>query len=191
MRVRQTLLIASLVALIAPTFSAQAAGGITYRWVDAEGNLQLSDTLPPRAASQGYKVLDPSTGAVIREVEPRKTEAQRAREQAEREAAQQQERASREQAERDRILLSLYGSEEDIKRVRDQRLDRMDGRIQQMQGSIERMEAAIAAGHGNGDYQRDLRQLRQSLEEARAERRVVAERYQSDLERFRELKQGR
>ena len=188
MRVRQTLLIATLVTMISPMFAAQAAG-ITYRWVDADGNLQLSDTLPPRAASEGYKVLDPSTGRVIREVAPRKSEAQQAREQAEREAAREQQRAAREQAERDRILLSLYGNEEDIKRVRDERLDRMDGRIRQMEGSVERMEAAIDAGHGDEDYQRDLKQLRQSLKETRAERRAVAERYQSDLQRFRELKQ--
>ena len=189
MRVRQTLLIASLVALVAPTLSAQADGSITYRWVDAQGNLQLSDTLPPRAAAQGYKVLDPSTGRVIREVAPRKTEAQRAREQAEREAEQRQRREAREQAERDRILLSLYGSAEDIKRVRDERLDRVDSRIRQMERSIERMKATIAAGHGGDEYERDLKQLRQSLAETRAERNALAERYQSDLQRFRKLKQ--
>ena len=190
MRFRRTLLIASLVTLIAPMTSLQAGGSITYRWVDAQGNLQLSDTLPPRAASQGYKVLDPSTGQVLREVAPRKSEAQRAREQAEREAAERQRREAREQAERDRILLSLYGSTADIKRVRDERLDRMNGRIQQIEGSIERMKATIAAGQGDKDYQRDLKQLKQSLKETRAERRAVAERYQSDLQRFRELKQG-
>ncbi|KTG16644.1 MULTISPECIES: DUF4124 domain-containing protein [unclassified Guyparkeria] len=186
MRVRQTLLIATLVSMISPMFAAQAAG-ITYRWVDADGNLQLSDTLPPRAASQGYKVLDPSSGRVLREVAPQKTEQQRAREQAERQAAQQQQQAAREQARRDRVLQSLYGSEEDIKRVRDERLDRMDGRIRQMEGSIERMEAAIAAGHGDEQYKRDLKKLRQSLEETRTERRDMAERYESDLQRFREL----
>ena len=190
MRFRRTLLIASLVTLIAPMTSLQAGGSITYRWVDAQGNLQLSDTLPPRAASQGYKVLDPSTGQVLREVAPRKSEAQRAREQAEREAAERQRREAREQAERDRVLLSLYGSTADIKRVRDERLDRMDGHIEQIEGSIERMKANIAAGQGDKDYQRDLRQLKQSLKETRAERRAVAERYQSDLQRFRELKQG-
>jgi len=189
MRIRQTLLVAILVALIAPTLSAQAAGNITYRWVDAEGNLQLSDTLPPRAASDGYKVLDPSTGRVIREVPPRKSEAQRAREQAEREAEQRQRREAREQAERDRILLSLYGSAEDIERVRDERLDRIDSRIRQMERSIGRMEATIASGHGDEAYKRDLRQMRQSLVEARTERKALAERYESDLRRFRQLTQ--
>lgn len=189
MRVRQTLLIATLVTVISPMFAAQAAG-ITYRWVDADGNLQLSDTLPPRAASQGYKVLDPSSGRVLREVAPQKTEEQRAREQAQREAAQQQQQAAREQARRDRVLQSLYGSEDDIKRVRDERLDRIDSRIRQMEGSIERMEAAIANGHGDEAYQRDLRELRQSLKETRSERRGMAERYESDLQRFRQLKRG-
>jgi len=188
MRVRQTLLIATLVTVISPLFSAQAAG-ITYRWVDAEGNLQLSDTLPPRAASQGYKILDPSTGQVVREVAPQKSAQQKAREQAEREAARQQQRKAREQARRDRVLLSLYGSVEDIKRVRDERLDRMDGRIRQMEGSIERMETTIANGHGDEQYKRDLKQLRQSLKDVRTERRDMAERYQSDLQRFRQLKQ--
>ncbi|MCL7744899.1 DUF4124 domain-containing protein [Guyparkeria hydrothermalis] len=188
MRLRQTLLIASLAALIAPVFSAQAAGGITYRWVDADGNLQLSDTLPPRAASQGYKVLDPSTGRVLREVAPQKTQEQRAQEQAEREAELQAQSEAREQARRDRVLLSLYGSQDDIKRVRDERLERMDGRIRHMEGSVERMEANIAAGHGDDSYVRDLEQLKQALEETRAERRSMAERYEYNLRRFQQLK---
>lgn len=189
MRVRQTLLVASLVALTVPTFSVQA-DEITYRWVDAEGNLQLSDTLPPRAAEQGYKVLNPSTGQVIREISPRKTEQQRAREAAERRAAERQRQVARNQAERDRTLLSLYGSEKDIKRVRDERLDRINSRIRQTERSIQRMEATIAAGHGDEAYKSDLKQLRQSLKETRAERRTLAERYHSDLKRFRQLQQG-
>ena len=188
MLVRQALLIVSLVAMITPSLSAQAAG-LTYRWVDAEGNLQLSDTLPPHAAEQGYKVLNPSTGQVIREVLPRKTvEQQRAREEAERQAAQQRRHAAEKQAEQDRILMSLYGSEADIERARDERLERMDGRIRQTEGSIERMEANIADGHRDKSYENDLRELRRSLEQLREERREIVKRYESDLQRFRKMK---
>ncbi|MBN2871793.1 MAG: DUF4124 domain-containing protein [Halothiobacillaceae bacterium] len=194
MRVRHTLLIAGLLAVSVSTGSAQAGDRLTYRWVDAEGNLQLSDSLPGREASRGYEVIDPSTGRVLREVAPRKTEAQRAREQAEREAAEDRRRQASQQANRDRILRSLYGDEADIERAHDDRLDRLDDRIRQMEVSIDRMETAIAAGQDNfqGDeaYRSDLETLRRSLAETRAERREEVKRYQSDLQRFRELTSG-
>jgi len=188
MRVRQTLLIASLVALIAPTFSVQAAGSITYRWVDAEGNLQFSDTLPSGAASNGYQVIDPHTGTVVREVAPRKTAEEKAREAAERHAAEKAAREARAQAERDRILLSLYSSEADLRQTRDKRLERMDSRITQMEGSIERMQANINAGHGDRAYTQKLEQLKKAVRQAQADRKAVAERFEADLERLRQLR---
>ncbi|MFP4463136.1 MAG: hypothetical protein ACLFO0_04705 [Guyparkeria sp.] len=171
--------------LIATTVSAE---GQTFRWVNESGDIQLSDTLPSGAAARGYQVIDPHTGEVIRDVSPRKSAAEKAREANERQAAKRAEREARTQAERDRILLSLYGSEADLQQARDERLDRMDARIRQMEGSIERMRANIEDGHADPQYARDLERLEQALAEAREEKKAVTSEFDTDLERLRQLK---
>ena len=194
MQVRHRAILAGLALTLLPGVAWQAAqqvaqaAEVTYRWVNGDGNLQLSDTLPSGAAANGYQVIDPHTGTVVREVAPRKTAEEKAREAAEQRAAERAAREARAQAERDRILLSLYSSETDLKQARDQRLDRMDGRIAQMEGSIERMQANIDAGHDDPAYARDLKQLKQAVEQARAEREALAEQFEADLERLREIR---
>lgn len=186
MRLRRPLLSATLFILLLPSFTAQAAG-VTYHWVDADGRLQLSDTLPSRATEQGYKVLDSASGQVIREVLPRKTAEEKAREA----AAEQARHEAEEQARRDNTLLSLYASVDDIERARDEQLERMDARIRQMQRSIKRMQETVAAGHREVSYARDLGQLQQALKDARIERSAMAEHYEVEIQRFRRLQQDR
>lgn len=41
-----------------------------YKWQSEDGATQMSDTLPPEAQEQGYRVVDPMTGQVVREVPP-------------------------------------------------------------------------------------------------------------------------
>lgn len=170
--------------MLPPVQSAE----LTYRWTDSAGNHQLSDTLPSGAAARGYQVIDPHTGEVVREIEPRKTAEEKAREAAKEEAAARDERKAHSRAERDRILLSLYGSESDLKTARDERLDRLDARIVQMEGSIDRMQANIDAGHEDPSYARDLKQLKKAIVDARAERDAAAEKFEADLQRLREIR---
>lgn len=194
MQVRHRAILAGLALTLLSGLALQAAqqvagaADVTYRWVNGDGNLQFSDTLPSGAAANGYQVIDPHTGAVIREVAPRKTAEEKAREAAAREAAERAEREARAQAERDRILLSLYSSEADLKQARDQRLERMDARIAQMEGSIQRMQANIDAGHDDPGYARDLERMKQAVIEVRAEREALAEEFEADLKRLRELR---
>lgn len=194
MQVRHRAILAGLTLILLPGLAWQAAqqvaqaADVTYRWVNGEGNLQFSDTLPSGAAANGYQVIDPHTGTVVREVAPRKTAEEKAREAAAKEAAERAEREARAQAERDRILLSLYSSEADLKQTRDQRLERMDARIAQMQGSIERMQANIDAGHDDPAYAHDLERMKQAVIEVRAERAALAEEFEADLERLREIR---
>ncbi|MFN2381371.1 MAG: DUF4124 domain-containing protein [Guyparkeria sp.] len=190
MQVRHRAILTGLALTLLPGMGPQAAQAaeITYRWVNGDGNLQLSDTLPSGAAARGYQVIDPHTGTVIREVSPRKTAEEKAREAAANETAARAEREARTQAEQDRILLSLYNSEADLRQARDQRLDRMDGRVAQMKSAIERMQTNIDNGHDDPQYVRDLEDLQEAVVEARAERRAVAERFEADLRRLRQLK---
>ncbi|WP_410474435.1 DUF4124 domain-containing protein [Guyparkeria sp. TX1] len=190
MQVRHRAILAGLALTLLSGLALQAvqAADVTYRWVNGNGNLQLSDTLPSGAATNGYQVIDPHTGAVVREVAPRKTAEEKAREAAAKEAMELAEREAQAQAERDRILLSLYSNEADLKQARDQRLDRMDSRIAQMEGSIERMQANIDDGHDDPAYARDLERMKQAVVEVRAERDAMAEQFEADLKRLRELR---
>ena len=180
-------LTALLCLAILPTLTCQAAGH-TYRWTDAEGSLQLGDTLPSGAAERGYQVIDPSTGAVIREVEPRKTPAQKAREEAERRAAEQAREKAEVQARRDRVLLSLYASVEDIERARDERLDRIDRRIDQFTESIERLRERLSAGEAESGDALELRKLSESRARLEFEREEIHARFEREIRRFRGLK---
>lgn len=190
MQVRHRAILTGLALTLLPGVGLQAiqAAEITYRWINAEGNLQLSDTLPSGAAARGYQVINPHTGTVIREVAPRKTAEEKAREAAEKEAAARAEHEARAQAEQDRILLSLYSSEADLRQARDERLDRIDGHIAQMKSAIERMQTNIDNGHDDPQYARDLEDLQEAVVAARAERRAVAERFEADLRRLRQLR---
>ncbi len=177
----------ALTVLLSLALQAAQGAGVTYRWINNDGNLQWSDTLPSGAAERGYQVIDPRTGEVIREITPRKTAEEKAREAAEKRAAEQAAREAQAQAQQDRILLSLYSDEADLQQTRDQRLDRLDARIAQMEGSIERMQANIDAGHDDPAYVRDLEQMKQAVIEMRAERTAVAKEFEADLERLRTL----
>lgn len=177
----------ALVVAMLPIFSLQA-GDVTYRWVNDNGHVQLSDTLPSGARSTGYQVIDPPTGEVLREIPPRKTPEQKAREAAERKAAEQARRQAEETARHDQTLLSLYANVADIERARDQRLERLDTQIRQTQRSIDRMKGIVERRDSDEGYARDLRSLQRSLGELRAERQVTADRFEADIQRFRALK---
>ncbi|MDG4868355.1 DUF4124 domain-containing protein [Guyparkeria sp. 1SP6A2] len=180
----------ALIVAMLPIFSAQSsaqAAEVTYRWVNNQGHTQLSDTLPTGARAEGYQVVDPSTGQVLREVPPRKTAQQKAREAAEREAAERARRQAEETARHDQILLSLYGSVSDIERARDQRLTRLDAHIRQTERSIERMKGMLERHKDDEGYARDLENLKGSLVELRNERQAIEDRFEADIQRFRAL----
>ena len=188
MPVQKRHVLSVLLLAMLPAFTCEAAG-YTYRWTDADGNLQYSDTMPSGVAERGYEVIDPATGAVVREIAPRKTEAEKAREAAEREAAEKARRAAEEQARQDRVLQALYSSVADIERVRDQRLKRFDARIDELTESIERLQQRLSEGRGNRTDALDIRKLSESRERLRYERREIEVKFEKEIERFLELQE--
>lgn len=185
MRHRQAL--AGVIAIALPLLAAQAANAATYRWVDDNGQLQFSDTLPSAAAANGYRVIDSSTGQIIREVAPRKTAEEKAREEAQRRAEEEARLAEAAERKHNQVLLALYGSIEDIEQARDARLERLDAQIRRLETSTARMEDKARNSPSDDSYARDLESLKASLEAARAERQEVEGRFEQDIQRFREL----
>lgn len=129
-----------------------------YRWVDDDGRIHYSDSLPPERAPDERRIYS-RDGDHMRDVARAPTESEiRALEEARREAeeaqAQQKERQRR-QMEYDRMLTHTYNSITQLERTRDERINKVKSQIQ---ASLIRQER----------YQQDILDLEEQA--ARAER---------------------
>jgi hypothetical protein len=112
-------LLAPATALLLLGMQAGIAG--TFRWVDEDGRVHYSDSVPAEKVRLGYKVYD-GEGRQISVVEAAKTESERIE-------AERQATLAAEQERRDRALLATFTSEEDLEVARDERLATLDSAI--------------------------------------------------------------
>lgn len=205
---------ARLVILLLAAAALPATGAFgqrLYRWVDENGVVHYGDRVPPEYADRDRTVLNPQGIPIAREEgaltsdELEALERQRAEE-----AATLNERA--EIARRDRMLLATYLSVADIERLRDSRLEMLESQVtvtelylaelgerlaklradaarykpysdrqdapelpEQLAREIESTEASIAS------YQ-------QRIERTRDEQAKLKAQFDSDIERFKQLK---
>jgi hypothetical protein len=190
---------ALFVALLLTMGSAQAA---MYRWVDSNGRVQYSDTLPSTYQQSGAAEMN-KQGQIIKRTQSeaeRKAEAERAAEQARIQKEQQK------QAQFDRSLTQTYTTEAEIDLARDRALEHhklaingaeirgkaVDANLADINAHIAQIEkAGRKVGPGL------LRQLEQSEKESEELKRTiqvneeamtqVREKYAADKARFREL----
>lgn len=204
MRTRRLIapLLASLLALTVLT--ARAA---TYRWVDGNGKVHYSDTMPPQQAGLGHQELD-KQGRVIKEVERtrRTAEEQRLAEEARRRAEEERQRQLA-QARRDQALLTSYTSEEEIDLVRDRALQLEQLQIDSLQAQMA--NASEKLNYANGEIrkyslagksvprsflqmrdeaQNDLARIGGLLQQRQKSLEEIRAKYEADKLRFRELK---
>ncbi|MEF8833405.1 MAG: DUF4124 domain-containing protein [Halofilum sp. (in: g-proteobacteria)] len=181
----------ALMAFVLLWVSAAGAGEM-HRWVDESGEVHYTDAPPPESARRARP--DEASG--------QGDAAARAREEAA--AAEQAE-----QSRRDRMLWESYSSVADIERTRDRRLEALDGevglaehRIKQVQDQIERYDRLLADLPEDNEHRAEmerqraaarerLERRRQELEEIKAKRMRMDERFAREIERFRELKAER
>jgi hypothetical protein len=119
-----------------------------YRWVDGEGRMHISDSVPPAATQFGYDVLGPD-GRVIQHVDAPLSEEELAAEAAARkkaEAAAAKQKAEVEARERrDRILTLTYSSVDEIKLARDERLSLLNSYVQLNQKNLKQKNKELKA----------------------------------------------
>ncbi len=190
---------ALFVALLLTMGAAQAA---MYRWVDSNGRVQYSDTLPPTYQQSGAAEMN-KQGQIIKRTQSeaeRKAEAER---QAELKRIQQEEQK---QAQFDRALTSTYTTEAEIDLSRDRALEHhklaINGaviRSKAVDANLAELSARIAstekAGRkvGTGLQEQFDQAKRESLELKRTilineeAMQKVREKYAADKVRFREL----
>ena len=202
---RAVALLLALASLSGPALAQSSGKGpVAYRWVDEHGVVHYGDSIPPKYASQKRELLN-SEGVEIGHVDAEKTPAQL--------AAEARERAQRRaQKQHDYFLLSTYTSVKDIEALRDERLSQIEAQQTAAQEYVQSLQSRLTSLQSRAqqfkpyssrpDARRmpdDLAQeLVQTLSEVRLQDQAMRARmqqeaqvkaqFQSDIERFEQLK---
>jgi hypothetical protein len=186
---------------------ANAAGTQkTYRWVDKQGNVFYGDKIPPEFAAQGSKELS-EQGVVVKTNAPPLTEEQRAEAQRQEKLKAEQDRIAKEKSAHDRMLLSTFSTEEDLIMTRNGKVASIDAMIsatksrnQSLQKSLTGMRASAAERERNGQaipekLRNDIASMHTQIKDnlsyiasKQREQETLRTQFETDLERFRELK---
>jgi len=165
-----------------------------YKCVDERGKSRYQDTPPAECANVViYEVT--SSGKLVRRIEPHSsTPAASA-------PPKEADRASLDRARHDSTLLDSYSNEREIDAARDRSLQPLSGRVSDAETKLEQLRARRkqAADAKRGTPASKAEQERLQAEEAsaekslaayRAERQRVADQFEKDKQRWKELKGG-
>ncbi len=197
-RMASSLLVAAVISLLA---SSPAVAGM-YRWVDGNGRVHYSDTLPSTYQQSGATEMS-KQGNVIKRTQ---SEAER-RAQAEREAEQKRiQDEQQKQAQLDRALTQTYTTEAEIDLARDRALENyklmirgaeirakaVDTNLADLRTRIENIEkAGRKVGPGLQEQLdqsvRESDELKRTIQKNQDGMLHVREKYAADKMRFREL----
>lgn len=192
------------IALAAQTNSSDRP---LYKWTDEKGVVHYGDSVPPQYVKQERRVLN-TQGVEVGRLEREKTDAERAAEAA-------RLRATNDARHRDQVLLTSYVSVDQIEELRDQRLDLIEGQVRvttlyldTLQGRLKTLQSQAhffqpyssnesadpMPDHLAEDLVRTVKEIRQqerNLAGKRAEQVALRSRFQSDIDRYIELKKSR
>lgn len=176
-----------------------------YRYRDANGTLVVNWQIPPELATRGYEVIN-QHGVVLRVVPPTLTDEERAKLNATELAERERIEAEELQRRRDESLLLRYSSVDDIEAARSRSLRELKVRISILNSNkrtqrqrVENHQARIAAAEREGrepsdvdlnaieELKREIANTERSIADREEEVARVNARYQSDIDRFREL----
>jgi hypothetical protein len=175
-----------------------------YKWVDEQGVVHYTDTMPPDAVNKGSVELS-KQGVQIKKTDPAGgPEARRTRE-AEEEQRQQAIKDQQETLRRDRAVLDSYTSEQDIDLAKTRSLKTVEQAVESAQKYIDQLnkrrealvakkadlkdKAALAAN--DRDLARvddDIARQTELVAKKRAEMTALIVKYDSDKERWRAAK---
>ncbi len=176
--------------------------GAMFRYVNEAGVRVMSHQIPPQYVANGYEILSRS-GQVLRVVPPAPTEEEAAR-------LAEERRLAEEQAQRDRELRRRYGSVAEIEAARDRVLQELQFSINVLQGNLSGVRSLIEEHESRAaNFERAGREVPEATLETIAglqreevtileyirqreqEYQSTGERFESDMERFRELQAQR
>lgn len=122
-------------------FSICADAGL-YRWVDANGEVQYSDVIPPSVAPQGHRELD-GQGMTIKTVPAPPTPEEIAEKKRKETLEKLKAEKENEQQQRDTYLLSNYASVAELEAVFKSKLELLDKNTKTMQERRDSLKTRI------------------------------------------------
>lgn len=202
----------SLIALLAATVPVLAAGPISTdkqrikKCQDSSGKWHYGDSADAECARSKIIELD-QRGVQRKEIAPPLTEAELKARESTRAADEEKKRLEAEQKARDEQLLASYTHEDDIVHISKRKTAEMDAQIRSaeeslksLHKSLERLQAQAAEEQRAGkkvspqtekslaNNQALITRQEANIQKMKDEQRRLGIQYQSDLERFRELK---
>ena len=145
-----------MLCLILLGIANAASAAKLYKWVDEKGETRYSDRLPPSQVTKEHQTLS-TQGFVISTKKAAKTEEEiKALRDAEKslQAKQEIERLEKEaQSKLDRVLLLTFSSEDELSRVRDNRIEVLDSVIRLIYKSIASTQDRLLRLEGDADRQ--------------------------------------
>ena len=187
-------------ALGLAALSSVAAADTVYKFED-RGSVTYQDRAPDSKQDDGHSILN-TQGVVLQEVLSRE----------ERRKARKIDRENEEARIRDRALMATFTTEEDLIRTRDDRIGMIDGLISRLDDRIrilsdrlaivdnrvQMQEKSMGPGKAQDSLYAEQRSIQRNIENAWSlidskaeERQGVAEKFDDDLQRYRELKASR
>ncbi len=198
-----TLLLPWLGSLLSHAAHAQTV----YKWVDQNGEVHYSQSLPPERVLEPHERLS-ADGRVVERVERAPTAEERARLAAALELEKDERERERLRSSQDRLLLAAFPSEQDLIQATRQELDLIDAQRSALQRSIDsnqeffrQLVAQAAAlerqsepvpdelGRRISDARSRLDDLHQQMDKIEERHAAVVSSGAADLERYRSLRQ--
>lgn len=180
--------------------------GKIYRWVDADGNMHLSDRVPTEHARSERSELS-GTGRELEHIQAAKTPEEIAKEQELAKLRAEQQRLIEIQRAKDQVLLRTFRTEDDLLMARNGKLAAIDSNIHVIRGNIRRMKNRLAEMQQNAaslerqgqdlseNLLRDIEYTRAQLRDSyttiiqkEQEKEAIRVAASKDLARFRSLK---
>ncbi|UZR27956.1 DUF4124 domain-containing protein [Methylococcus mesophilus] len=183
-----------------------AATAATYKWVDEQGNAHYSDSVPPEQTRQKHFRLDVQ-GRQIEVIEGAKSPEMLQREQMLSRLRAETAGLVEEQRNRDTALLRTYASEEDMRLALNDQIAQSDASVHILEkyrarhadilrtqekraADMERQGQAVAAQvlKAIEDERRRIADYEDKIRVLENKKRIIADRFGRDIERFRSLK---
>ncbi len=203
MRVRTHCLAVALLCSVGCLAHAEEKGA-AYKWVDENGVTHYGDRIPAQYAKKETSIIN-KQGVEVDRIEAQKSPEQMAQEAHEKEAYVRQK-------QHDSFLLTTYTSVKDIESLRDERLDQISGQRRAAEAYIESLHGRLSALQSRAlnfkpyndkpaarrmpddlaeDLMRTLNEMRSqrsALTAKDVEESTLRAQFQSDIDRYRELR---
>ena len=194
-----------LLALAALALAAPAQAQKIYKCKNDKGEIYYSQAYDPVRCAGGGAQLN-NQGVAVRQIDRVKTPEERAAEEAAAKERAEAERIAAEQRESDRILLTAYANEDELKRVHDQQIEMIDTAVQTAKLQLENQQRSLAdllavaaeserakkpvpenIANSIGTVRRQIEEQNATITRKEAERLTATAEFEAKLERYRRL----